>query len=127
LSRRCHITSTPILTDNGIQFADLPKNRGGLTARWRGHPFDRVCLRHSINHRLTKPNHPWTNGQVERMNRTIKDATVKRYHYDSRQMSNQLGDFNHDGVQLRQAPQDARRTHFLRIHLSTLDHRAGPI
>ena len=36
-----------------------------------------------IEHRLTKPNHPWTNGQVERMNRTIKDATVKRYHYDS--------------------------------------------
>jgi transposase InsO family protein len=28
-------------------------------------------------------NHPWTNGQVERMNRTIEDATVKRYHYDS--------------------------------------------
>jgi hypothetical protein len=27
--------------------------------------------------------HPWANGQVERMNRTIKDATVKRYHYDS--------------------------------------------
>lgn len=26
---------------------------------------------------------PWTNGQVERMNRTIKDATVKRYHYAS--------------------------------------------
>ncbi len=24
-----------------------------------------------------------TNGQVERMNRTIKDATVKRYHYDT--------------------------------------------
>ena len=26
-----------ILTDNGIQFADLPKNRMGPTARWRGH------------------------------------------------------------------------------------------
>ncbi|RJF85840.1 IS481 family transposase [Sphingomonas cavernae] len=72
-----------VLTDNGIQFADLPKNRDGPTARWRGHPFDRACWRHEIEHRLTKPNHPWTNGQVERMNRTIKDATVKRYHYDS--------------------------------------------
>jgi len=72
-----------VLTDNGIQFADLPKNRNGPTARWRGHPFDRACWRHEIEHRLTKPNHPWTNRQVERMNRTIKDATVKRYHYDS--------------------------------------------
>ena len=65
-----------ILTDNGIQFADLPKNRSGPTALWRGHPFDRACQRHGIEHRLTKPNHPWTNGQVERMNRTIKEATV---------------------------------------------------
>jgi transposase InsO family protein len=40
-------------------------------------------LLHGIEHRLTKPNHPWTNGQVERMNRTIKEATVKRYFYDT--------------------------------------------
>ena len=59
-----------VLTDNGIQFADLPKNRSGPTAKFRGHPFDRVCQEHGIEHRLTKPNHPWTNGQVERMNRT---------------------------------------------------------
>ena len=83
-----------VLTDNGIQFADLPKNRNGPTARFRGHPFDRTCWRHGIEHRLTKPNHPWTNGQVERMNRTIKDATVKRYHYDSHdQLRAHLGDF----------------------------------
>jgi transposase InsO family protein len=72
-----------VLTDNGIQFADLPRNRQGPTARFRGHPFDRVCRANGIEHRLTKPNHPWTNGQVERMNRTIKEATVQRYHYDS--------------------------------------------
>ena len=83
-----------VLTDNGIQFADLPKNRRGPTAMFRGHPFDRVCLRHGIEHRLTKPNHPWTNGQVERMNRTIKEATVKTYHYDSHeQLSHHLGCF----------------------------------
>jgi hypothetical protein len=39
-------------------------------------------------------NTPWTNGQVERMNRTIKEATVKRYHYDSHaQLTAQLHDF----------------------------------
>jgi hypothetical protein len=30
-------------------------------------------------HRLTPTNHPWTNGQMERMHRTIKEATVKTY------------------------------------------------
>jgi transposase InsO family protein len=39
--------------------------------------FDMICEANGIEHRLTKPNHPWTNGQVERMNRTIKDATVR--------------------------------------------------
>ncbi len=83
-----------VLTDNGIHFADLPKNRGGLTARFRGHPFDRLCFVHGIEHRLTKPNHPWTNGQVERMNRTIKDAAVKRYFYDTHhQLKAHLTDF----------------------------------
>jgi transposase InsO family protein len=70
-----------VLTDNGIQFTDLPKNRLGPTARWRAHMFDMLCDANSIEHRLTKPNHPWTNGQVERINRTLKEATVQRYHY----------------------------------------------
>src|SRR6266481_1958792 len=70
-----------VLTDNGIQFTDLPKNRIGPTAQWRAHMFDMLCDTNSIEHRLTKPNHPWTNGQVERMNRTLKEETVKRYHY----------------------------------------------
>jgi transposase InsO family protein len=57
-----------VLTDNGIQFTDLPKNRLGPRARWRVHMFDMLCDANGIEHRLTKPNHPWTNGQVEPTN-----------------------------------------------------------
>lgn len=42
------------------------------------HMFDMRCRENGIEHRLTRIKHPWTNGQVERMNRTIKEATVKR-------------------------------------------------
>ncbi len=71
---RIHI----VLTDNGVQFT--PRKQDIWDSE---HIFDRVCAEHEIEHRLTKVNHPWTNGQVERMNRTIKDATVKRFHYNS--------------------------------------------
>jgi oligopeptide/dipeptide ABC transporter ATP-binding protein len=58
------------------------------------HAFDVACARNDIDHRLTKPKHPWTNGQVERMNRTIKDATVKRFHYDTHdELRSHLADF----------------------------------
>ena len=81
-----------ILTDNGIQFAEQPRNRN--TVYSRPMRFDMICEANGIEHRLTKPNHPWTNGQVERMNRTIKNATVKRFHYDSHdQLRTHLADF----------------------------------
>ena len=48
--------------------------------------FDLICNLNGIEHRLTKLNHPWTNGQVEGMSRTIKDAKVKRYHYDNHEL-----------------------------------------
>ena len=69
-----------ILTDNGIQFTNQPHQKYAFR-----HLFDRICTAHGIEHRLTKPNHPWTNGQVERMNRTLKEATVHRYYYDNHQ------------------------------------------
>jgi len=74
-----------VLTDNGIQFTFPPRYADGSTARYVTHMFDMRCNENGIEHRLTKIKHPWTNGQVERMNRTIKEATVKRYHYDSHQ------------------------------------------
>ena len=73
-----------VLTDNGMAFADLPKNRARspeMIDLFGGHIFDRVCDEHGIKHRLSKPYHPWTNGQAERMNRTVKEATIKAFHY----------------------------------------------
>jgi transposase InsO family protein len=70
-----------VLTDNGIQFTFPPRYAHGPTARYVTHMFDVRCQENGIEHRLTKK-HPWTNGRVERMNRTIKEATVQRYHYD---------------------------------------------
>ena len=78
-----------VLTDNGIQFANRTRDKYAFH-----HIFDRVCAENGIEHRLTKLNHPWTNGQVERMNRTIKEATVKRFHYDDHnQLRRHLADF----------------------------------
>ena len=83
-----------VLTDNGIQFRYPPRYASGPTARYMTHMFDMRCRENSIEHRFTKINHPWTNGQVERMNRTIKDATVQQYHYVShQQLTQHLADF----------------------------------
>lgn len=83
-----------VLTDNGIQFRYPPRYADGPTAQYMTHMFDMRCRENGIEHRFTKINHPWTNGQVERMNRTIKDATVKRFHYDSHeQLRRHLRDF----------------------------------
>jgi transposase InsO family protein len=58
------------------------------------HALELACARNDIDHRTTKVKHPWTNGQVERMNRTIKDATVRCYHYESHdQLRRHLTDF----------------------------------
>jgi transposase-like protein len=45
-----------VLTDKGMAFADLPKNRDGPSRRYLGpHILDRVCVANKIEHRLTKP------------------------------------------------------------------------
>ena len=67
-----------ILTDNGIQFRNLPQY-----PHLGRHPFGQLCDEWGIEQRFTKPAHPWTNGQVERMNRTVKEATIKRFHYET--------------------------------------------
>jgi transposase InsO family protein len=74
VSYKIHI----VLTDNGIQFTFPPRYVDGTIANWITHMFDMGCNENGIEHRLTKIKHPWTNGEVERMSWTIKEATVKR-------------------------------------------------
>jgi transposase InsO family protein len=92
-----------VLTDNGTHFttpgntasaAPLIKEAIARGELFRAHAFELACAQNDVDHRLTKPRHPWTNGQVERMNRTIKDATVRRYYYESHdQLRQHLSDF----------------------------------
>ena len=65
-----------VLTDNRIQFTFPPRYADGPTARYSIHMFDMRCRENGIEHRLTKPNHPWTNGQVERMNHWRANVAV---------------------------------------------------
>ena len=92
-----------VLTDNGTHFTEptgggwTPEDIRQMTARnepFLCHAFELACAELNIEHRLTKPRHPWTNGQVERMNRTIKEATVKRFHYERHdELRGHLADF----------------------------------
>ncbi|MFC1557884.1 DDE-type integrase/transposase/recombinase [candidate division KSB1 bacterium] len=51
-----------VLTDNGKEFTTHHKSKK--------HSFERVLNELNIKHRLTKVRHPWTNGSVERFQRT---------------------------------------------------------
>ena len=92
-----------MLTDNGTHFTEptgdrwTPQDIKRMLASKQPflcYAFEFACAELNIEHRLTKPRHPWTNGQVERMNRTIKDATAKRFYYESReQLRQHLADF----------------------------------
>jgi hypothetical protein len=49
-----------ILTENGIQFTNRRRDILAFMT-----PFDRICRKHGIEHRLTKVKHPWTDGRVD--------------------------------------------------------------
>ncbi len=71
-----------ILTDNGKEFTD--KFRPNTDFKPTGkHIFDQKCKKHKIEHRLTKPRTPKTNGMVERMNRRIEDKVLKKIRFDN--------------------------------------------
>jgi transposase InsO family protein len=64
-----------VLTDNGTEFTNKTYNRNGKAKKL--HAFDLVCKEHGIQHRLTKPRTPKTNGLAERQVAIVKNATTR--------------------------------------------------
>lgn len=65
-----------VRTGNGIHVAAPPRNRNPPHSRQLR--VDMICDANGIAHRLMKPSDPWTSRRAERMNCTIRKATVKR-------------------------------------------------
>ncbi|GAB4452972.1 MAG: hypothetical protein Fur0028_08490 [Bacteroidales bacterium] len=75
---------THVLTDNGLEFTNkLLKSKKGHTCQ-KLSKLDIVCNENNIEHRLTKPETPKTNGMVERANGTIKNNTIKITEYNNK-------------------------------------------
>jgi transposase InsO family protein len=72
-----------ILTDNGTEFTN--RFSRGQTEPTGNHRFDKLCSALKIDHRLTEPFTPQTNGMVERANGLIKDRTIKLQTYENLQ------------------------------------------
>lgn len=74
---------THILTDNGLEFTNrLLKSKTGKSCQ-KLSKMDVKCIEYNIQHRLTKPFTPKTNGMVERVNGTIKNDTILKTQYRS--------------------------------------------
>ncbi len=81
LERACPMRIRTILTDNGKEFTD---RLFGLRKRAAtgAHAFDKLCAALDIEHRLTPPKSPQTNGMVERFNGRIEEV-LQSHHFRS--------------------------------------------
>ena len=83
LHKACPIKIQKLLTDNGKEFTDrLFASRERQPSGH--HEFDQLCQALGIEHRLTKPRTPRTNGMVERFNGRIADV-LKTHRFSSSQ------------------------------------------
>ena len=65
-----------VLTDNGTHFTDTARQYRVGRARHQGaliagepvwaHAFEYACAQNDIDHRLTKPKHPWTTDVIDK-------------------------------------------------------------
>lgn len=89
LHKACPINIRKLLTDNGKEFTDrLFANQAREPSG--EHEFDKLCQALDIEHRLTKPKHPQTNGMVERFNGRIADILKTHHFNDAEDMTQTL-------------------------------------
>lgn len=76
---------THILTDNGLEFTNgLLISKTGNACQ-KPSKMDVKCAENNIQHRLTAPFTPKTNGMVERVNGIIKNDTILKTKYKSQE------------------------------------------
>jgi len=78
----CPVKISKLLTDNASQFTDRFSAKSKNKEPSGRHLFDRLCIQFEIEHRLTPPRHPQTNGMVESFNGRISD-TVNQTRFGS--------------------------------------------
>ena len=83
LHKACPIKINKLLTDNGKEFTDRLFASREREPSGR-HEFDQLCQALGIEHRLTRPRTPKTNGMVERFNGRIADV-LKTHRFSSRE------------------------------------------
>ena len=81
-----------LLTDNGKEFTDryIPNGEREPTGN---HLFDQVCTEYDIEHRLTKPAHPQTNGMVERFNGRISEIVKQTIFHSSEELASTMTNY----------------------------------
>jgi len=81
LERACPLRIRTVLTDNGKEFTDRLFGLRKRAATGQ-HEFDTLCAAFEIDHRLTPPKLPQTNGMVERFNGRIEEV-LQSHHFRS--------------------------------------------
>ena len=107
LHKACPIKITKLLTDNGKEFTDRL-----FASRERepsgNHEFDQLCTALGIEHRLTKPRTPQTNGMVERFNGRISDVLNTNHFISGQDMQETL--LRYAALYNHQFPQSALKS-----------------
>ena len=107
LHKACPIRIDRLLTDHGKEFTDRL-----FASRERqptgNHEFDQLCTALGIEHRLTRPRTPKTNGMVERFNGRIGDVLRTHRFLSSEDMEQTLLRYTH--LYNHQFPQSALKS-----------------